>query len=638
VRTPRQAISACIAALVLVASSADARAQRALHWDSIDVTAHLDAEGRLLVAETQTIVFTGDWNGGERSFNIRPRQELQFISLERIEDGVPKPMERDESLGDVDDYAFTDDTTLRWRSRLPSDPPFDNTRITFVLHYQLSNILLKDGDEYALDHDFLFPDREGVIARASVALTFDPEWQPQTSLDSRYTVEQVRPGQGLVLTVPLRFAGAGAPLARDMRLPRGIVRALWLLLVFPIGMIAWIFAREHRYGRFAPLQAQIDEAWIREHILSHPADVVAAAWDNHVESAEVVALIARLVAEGRLKSDTKKKSMALHLLVKRDELDGYERALVDALFPGDSTYTSTEIVKRHYRKTGFDPSDVIRDGLTARAAEILPPGRMPWIVPYVATALYVGGAVLLAREWMNGRIGDMVAALFIIGMLPLILVARRNGLRFRANIQWGPMKALASLLPGISAIVIGALYLWRWADAGEVPATNSLAAGIVLVTMAVLYAGIGGLKSTQHRAALAFRKKLASGREYFIRELAKAQPALRDEWFPWVLAFGLGKQMDEWSAAQGSKSSTRSERSASTGSFSASSGSSSGGWTGFAGGRSGGGGAGASWGAAAAGLAAPIAPPSSSSSGGGSSSSGGGGGGGSSGGGGGGGW
>ena len=263
-------------------------------------------------------------------------------------------------------------------------------------------------------------------------------------------------------------------------------------------------------------------------------------------------------------------------------------------------------------------------------------------MPFFATALYVSGAVLVAREWMNGRISNTVAALLVVGVLPVILFARREGLRFRANIQWGPQKALSSLLPGAVVIAAGAMYLWRWADSGVVPVSDGFVVGIVLVTMSVLLAGVGGLKSTQHRAAMAFRKMLASGREFFVAELAKERPALRDEWFPWILAFGLGKQMDDWSAQRESgQSTTRSSGpSTSSDSFgSGESGSSSGTWTGFAGGRSGGGGAGASWAAAASGLAAPIAPPSSSSSGGGSSSSSSGSsGGGSSGGGGGGGW
>jgi hypothetical protein len=616
-------IRAWAVAFFAVALPANALAQRALHWDSVDVAAHLDADGGLVVTETQTMVFSGDWNGGERRFNIRPRQQLSLISLDRAEGNGWKPMVRDSSLDDVDDYALTDDTTLRWRSRLATDPPFANTKITYVLHYRLANILLKNVDEYKLDHDFLFPDRQGDITRASVTLTFDPEWQPQMSGLSRYTAEQLPPGRGLVLTIPLRYTGAGVPLVLDTSLSPGIVRALWSLLFIPIAVIGWAFARERWYGRFAPLYAPVDEAWIREHIVNHPAEVVAATWDNQIENAEVVALIARLVAEGKLKSGAGKKSMSLHLAVDRRKLDGYERALVDGLFFQKRTDTSTELVQNHYRKAGFNPANLIRGDLKARAAAILPPGRNPWSAPFVATILYCGGTALIGREWQNGRISTTVAALFAFGALPLILFARREGLRFRANIQWGPKKALSSLLPAALALGAVQIYLWRWADSGVVPASGSLIVGIVMLALSVLFAAVGALKSTQHRAALAYRKMLASGREFFIAELAKERPALRDEWFPWVLAFGLGKQMDDWSTLRASAPSMGSSgKSPSSSSFSSGErGTSSATWTGFAGGRSGGGGGGASWSAAAAGLAAPIAPASSSSSDGGSSSS-----------------
>lgn len=614
-------IAACTVALCILTLPAGALAQRALHWDHVEVAAHLDAEGRLTVTETQTMVFTGDWNGGERRFNIRPRQQLRLESLERAEGDARIRMVRDSSLDDVDDYAFTDDTTLRWRSRLPADAPFANARRTYVLRYQLSNILLKNGDDYTLDHDFLFPDRQGVITRASVALTFDPAWQPQSEVQSRYTAEQVPPGRGLVLTIPLRYSGAGVPAALATNLPPGIVRALWSLLIIPIVVLGWMFARERWYGRFAPLHAQVDEAWIREHILTHPAEVVAAAWDDQIESAEVVALIARLVAEGKLKSGTtKKKSMQLHLACDRDTLDGYERALVDGLFFQKRVETSTEGIQKHYRKTGFDPAGLIRPGLKERAAAILPPGRNPWRVRFVGTILYVGGAVLVWREWSNGYLSTAVAALLVFGALPFMIAARQMGLRFRANIQWGPTKALSTLVPVALAMGGAALYLWRWADSGVEPASDGFIVGVVMLALSVLFAGVGALKSTQHRAALAFRKMLASGRESFIAELAKERPALRDEWFPWVLAFGLGKQMDDWSA-QREGGSTSSSSGGSTSSGSSNSGSGTGTWTGFAGGRSGGGGGGTSWSTAAAGLAAPVAAVSSSSSGGGSSSS-----------------
>jgi hypothetical protein len=63
-------------------------AERELRWDALDVKARLAANGMLDVTERHTMIFTGDWNGGERVFNVRPRQNLEFISLERIEENT----------------------------------------------------------------------------------------------------------------------------------------------------------------------------------------------------------------------------------------------------------------------------------------------------------------------------------------------------------------------------------------------------------------------------------------------------------------------------------------------------------------------------------------------------------------------
>src|SRR5215510_15930296 len=60
-------------------------AERELRWDALDVDAHLDADGVLDVIERHTMVFTGDWNGGERVFNVRARQKLEFLDLQRID-------------------------------------------------------------------------------------------------------------------------------------------------------------------------------------------------------------------------------------------------------------------------------------------------------------------------------------------------------------------------------------------------------------------------------------------------------------------------------------------------------------------------------------------------------------------------
>ena len=53
----------------------------------------LNADGVLDVTERHTMVFTGDWNGGERVFDVRPRQKLEFLGLERMDAqaALPQP-------------------------------------------------------------------------------------------------------------------------------------------------------------------------------------------------------------------------------------------------------------------------------------------------------------------------------------------------------------------------------------------------------------------------------------------------------------------------------------------------------------------------------------------------------------------
>jgi uncharacterized membrane protein YgcG len=150
---------------------------------------------------------------------------------------------------------------------------------------------------------------------------------------------------------------------------------------------------------------------------------------------------------------------------------------------------------------------------------------------------------------------------------------------------------------------------------------------------------VNAARSRERMQGIALRKRLASARRYFANEFGKPEPALRDEWFPYVLALGLDGESRRWFRSFGGASNDRSSSagwSRSSGSSSSSGSSGPTGWTG-GGGAFGGAGATASWAAAAGALSAGVAAPSSSSSGG-SSGGGGGGGSSSSGGGGGGGW
>lgn len=110
---------ALLAALCLLPALARADGDRELSWRRLAVEARLDDRGTLHVVERQVMVFTGDWNGGERRFRVEPGQALRFESLARL-DGASRAVQLVEGdLDEVDRYRFTDDTTLRWRTRRP---------------------------------------------------------------------------------------------------------------------------------------------------------------------------------------------------------------------------------------------------------------------------------------------------------------------------------------------------------------------------------------------------------------------------------------------------------------------------------------------------------------------------------------
>src|SRR5262249_28557056 len=226
-------------AAFLLCFPATAFAQRELHWDALEVTAHLDANGHLQVAETHTMVFTGDWNGGERTFNIRPRQKLIFRGIYRHNGIAWQPLTQDAALDNVDDYAWATSKTVRWRSRRRSDPPFNHTTLRYELRYELSGILQKDGDTYLLDHDFAFPDRAGTISRFELRLTFDPLWQPGEPVRDVYTASGLPPNRSFVLKLPLHYLGAAQPSVLDLSRPPEIRLAVLTIFGAAILIITW---------------------------------------------------------------------------------------------------------------------------------------------------------------------------------------------------------------------------------------------------------------------------------------------------------------------------------------------------------------------------------------------------------------
>lgn len=617
----RKLIVAAFAASILVAASL--LAQRALRWTSVDVEARLEADGSLRVRERQAYVFDGDWNGGERTFRLEPGQELELHGITRVDPatGTETPL-TEGSLSFVDEYAFTDAKTLRWRSRLADDPPFSSASITYVLDYTLRNILVRKGDGFLLDHEFLFSDRSGPIERFTLALEIDPAWRAaQQTL--RREIAPVSGGEDALVRLPLEYVGSGAPAARADRRPR---QATLLGLIALGALISWIvFARrETRLGRFEPLP-EVDRAWIETNLLPIRAEVAGAAWDYSVSQSEVAAMLARLVAEKKIETMTigteAKPELHLTLKVPREELSGYERELVDKFFFSGNT-TSTDAIKSHYESSGFNPASVITPAVTAEMDALLGGGGKTRGTAGCLLGLAVLALLGVAIAVMPGDRKPVAIVpaivLFILFVVASILANywtsradyRRTAAFWLLVVPWAAMAAVVGVLTILFAPPLVEALFAAAAICGVV-ATASVAA------------------SKRSREAIEFRRKLAAVRTYFKRELALERPHLEDAWFPYVLAFGLGTEAEKWFKAFGPAGASAAGIAHST-SSSSSGGSHGPGWTG-GGGAFGGAGATGTWVAAASGMAAGVASPS-------SSSSGGGGGGGSSGGGGGGGW
>ena len=618
-----------LGAFLLVSSVLEAKS---LHWRAIDVEAQLDRNGALTVAETQTFVFDGDWNGGERTFNIRSGQQFELLGVERIDDGKVVPMFFGD-LSAVDQYRM-EDGVLRWRSRLPSDPPFENTVLTYRIRYRLAGIVQGRDGAYRLNHDFLFPDRAGVVESFSLRFEVDPAWSGFRS-PLVLTARNLQPGEGYLVTSDLGWNGESAPGGAIETAPAWYGRlASASLVVGIVILLARFFVLERRRGRFGPLVpvSDIDDEWLQKHLFRFSPEAVGAAWDGTVGGHEVAAALATLVQQGAITSTVEKKrfwgaKLTMRLVAERSSLYGHHAKLVNKLFFNNRKNTDTDAIQKHYRTTGLDLAAIVKPGIDGELSRIegwnrkMRSKELP-----IASVLLVVSIVLLILVAIraSGADDSLAFGSFFFGFIALsfgciFAAVNRNAMQF-----FLPRLVLV-LAPAAPLIAARVYYLWY---GSELLFSTEAMAVSVLFALAVVHLLLTILRTSESPEWLAFRRQLASARRYLRSQLRSPEPQLKASWFPYLLAFGLGSNVDRWFRRFDPAGRAAGVRSSASSSFGSSSTSSS--WTG-GGGAFGGAGASGSWVMAAAGVASGVSKPGSSSGGGGGgggSSSGGGGGGG----------
>ena len=637
----RQLLHARLAATVLLAGAGVAAAgptrpaaiPRSLYWEQLAVDARLDEDARLHVTERQVIVFNGDWNGAERTFRLEPGQTLTLHRVQRL---GPEPGDMallsEGSLDQMDRFAWVKPGQLRWRSRRPSDPPFRDTRIEYVLRYTLAGVVEPTLRGYRLDHDFAFGERQGTIRLFVLDLGLDPPWQAQGPVPRDVRGGPLLPGYGWRAVIPLEYGGPGWPRVAAWRWSALHSGTLAALVVLPLFMVFRLVRRERGAGRLGAAAAQpVSRASLERDIFVHPPEVIGAAWDCNVGEPEVGSVVARMVQEGKLRSDvTSSRNLSLQLLVGRDTLGGYERALVDGLFV-DGDATNTEKIRSHYRalRQGFDPAATLKPGVLQRVEDVVGPDtskerRWASLTPLAAILTWI---VLARTSGPNAVTTKLAFALGAIVMLIGYSWAAALAGKWRVRLDWPGWVIASFLLPAAAVLAVPAAFVLR----PDLGVSDLAAAGAGLLAL-VLFAGvIAAARSRQSGRGLELRRRMFAARRYFIEQLRRPQPALDDAWFPYLVAFGLDNQVRRWFRAYPAPQRHTASQHDSDPSPTRLSSSSVPTWTG-GGGSFGGAGATGTWVSALDGVTAGVAVPAGSgggggSSGGGSSSGGGGGGG-----------
>jgi uncharacterized membrane protein YgcG len=473
----------------------------------------------------------------------------------------------------------------------------------------------------------------------------DPAWQVERGASLRLEARDLAPGSGVATTLGLTRDAAAPPLARDAAPPRpthdaspspqagratgaSVPVRITLAAFFAMGLVAVavVLVRHARTrGQLAPLPTAVDEAWLREHVLAFPPEVVGATWDRNVGAPEVSAVLAEMALEGKIEGrrssvgswlGRRRDRDELRLLVPRSELAGRQRALADGIFVDGDTIDRDRL-RAHYREKGFDPADLLRGELDAEVARLVPDGEPPRKTPPIVIAVILfalAQAVMIAVALRRGDPGIAVG-LAVVSEVPMVvalvasLLLQRAVARARAGIV-----ALLAVLGAWAGAILSMAVVDRAMDPLLLVAAAALwTAGAVLTTW------LGRTRSTA--GGIAVRQRLVAARRHFARELSSPHPRLDDAWAPYLVALELGRELDGWVRVHGAAGNVA--RAASVG---GGRGTGSGGWTG-GGGSFGGAGASGAW-TALGSISSSIPSPSSSRGGGGGGSSSGGGGGG----------
>ena len=135
-----------------------------------------------------------------------------------------------------------------------------------------------------------------------------------------------------------------------------------------------------------------------------------------------------------------------------------------------------------------------------------------------------------------------------VGALIVAGIGWAAGVDFQTQIQWGRRAALVCLMPAMILAAGTAAFLWFYAGVGAIEPPPVALVGAVALALALINASINALRSRQSPPRSHCERRSPPAANSSSRSFAPADRRLREEWYPWALAFGLASQVEDWSA------------------------------------------------------------------------------------------
>ena len=258
---------------------------------------------------------------------------------------------------------------------------------------------------YLLDYQFFFPEDQNDLD-IQPSLTFAREWKPAHPIDPEKVATVLKfgiQGHGDSLRVHslVDYGGASVPAAVDFRAHRIRMASI---AAFPIAAILiWLAYFGRRVVR---RPANIDEQWVRDHVLSEAPEVITARWGRWPPLVLIETFLRRMERAGKIAldvctidqgTDDEQEIVDIRLRVPREKLSEYERLVIDDLMPKGNSVDSRQIRERH-EGTDFDPMDRARKWLNDTASKVRSGTRSPRLSRFVSFAVFFAGMWLIVLD------------------------------------------------------------------------------------------------------------------------------------------------------------------------------------------------------------------------------------------------